>query len=173
MKLASFLSLIFTLIVAGACSTTQVAQCHEPDWYELGRQTGALGHPMKLNSDSQLICKDSNPEINSQLYTNGHRAGLIDYCKPTNAFELGRSGINYDNICPIEYESKFLVSYYNGIKIRRLKEANHQLDLKLNKLAERFGNSPVNMSKSPEVSSLQNEQEANLKEISRIESTIN
>lgn len=127
--------LLFTLFLS-ACSTTSNLQvCQEADWYELGRREGVLGKPMIAeNTHLPLLCQNSDPEKQRILYDIGRKAGLVDYCKPINAFELGKDAREISNVCPPESQTLFVEFYNKGLQVRNLQDTNQSLDEKINLL---------------------------------------
>ena len=124
------LALFIVTILITACTSTPAVEtpCQEGDWYEIGRRDGANGRPLSLEHKYPGFCDNSNVEKNRALYENGRNAGLIEYCKPENAFEMGRSGLPYYGVCPKPVEDKFLSNYHNGKKYRGLQKDNAQIN---------------------------------------------
>jgi hypothetical protein len=46
-----------------------------------------------------------------------YRKGVDEYCTPSNAYSVGSSGKIYENVCPKESESAWLVEYKKGRKV--------------------------------------------------------
>ena len=117
---------VFALI---ACSSPQNrGPCQEPDWYEIGRRRGAQGQPLGDVAGEGQTCPDSDRELQSALYRNGHDRGLIEYCTPELGFELGRTGAEFKEICPQPLAQAFLKSYLAGARSYQLEKANQAID---------------------------------------------
>ena len=86
--------------------------CVQRDWYEIGRQDGRIGESIyKLENWSTLCPKTMKKEV----YKLGYRKGLKNYCSPGNAYELGKSGVAYKNVCQDSQTRRlFLRSYNDG-----------------------------------------------------------
>ena len=131
--------LVILAFLLSACSSVPSEKCQEADWYEIGRRDGALGTPLdQKNLEIPGLCHNSNEKFNEDLYINGRNAGLVEYCQPNNGFELGREGGNYRSVCPPEVEQKFLESYRRGQKVRKLQEANQDIDRKISSLYQQL-----------------------------------
>ncbi len=121
--------------LAGCVALTQnseKATCAQTDWYELGRRDGSQGLPGERLPQHQRECgTDFNPDWKA-IYSNGRDAGLVDYCEARNAFDMGRMGVAYYNVCPSNFETRFLAQYKKGQDIRNIETQNHKLDAKIN-----------------------------------------
>ncbi|NJL23774.1 MAG: DUF2799 domain-containing protein [Calothrix sp. SM1_5_4] len=126
-----------TLILLSACATQQEnVSCVQRDWYELGRRDGARGATMDRMEIFERECPSKDWET---IYINGRNAGLVDYCAPENAFELGRMGIAYLYVCPSTIEPAFLSAYRKGQHARKLEMRAKELDARINSLNEKVG----------------------------------
>ncbi len=114
----------------------QADLCANTDWYEIGRQDGAKG----LSEDQLELrlrsCVPNQRERVAQLYLTGRNVGLVDYCSPTNAFNLGRNGQAYTQVCPHPMERDFLREYRRGQRVFELEQANRQLDQRIGSLSQ-------------------------------------
>lgn len=135
------IGLIIALAFAlSACSSanSQKNTCTERDWFELGRHDGAQGSTddklQKYTNDCRKAAINADAET---MYVNGRNAGLVEYCTPENAFELGRMGIAYMYVCPSTVEPKFLVGYRKGQRARELEIENKKIDGRIDSLSEK------------------------------------
>lgn len=140
------LSLIVLATVAwallGGCASKPIeaekATCEQADWYELGRSDGSQGSPTNRLTQHQKDCaKSLNPEWET-VYTNGRNAGLVEYCDPKNAFELGRMGVAYYYVCPSTVEPLFLAGYRKGQQARELELQNQKIDGEIDQLTQKI-----------------------------------
>ena len=115
-----FWALIFLSLISVSCTTlrTEKPTCLERDWYELGRRDGSQGqNDSKLNAYKNECSKAFSTQAET-LYINGRNAGLVEFCRPENGFDLGRMGIVYEHVCPAIMESEFMTAYNKGQKTR-------------------------------------------------------
>lgn len=131
---------ILALVTAlsGCVSKPEKASCDQRDWFELGRSDGARGTTSdKLNRHRE----DCGPKPRSDwdtMYANGRNAGLVEYCSPENALELGKSGIPYLYVCPVTMEQEFLKGYRKGQRARELEVETRQLDTQIDFVTQRL-----------------------------------
>lgn len=133
----------FALTLCGLTSCTSapsadIATCEQADWYELGRRDGSQGSPTDRLSQHQKACPKNFTSEWETMYTNGRNAGLVEYCDPKNAYELGRMGGAYYYVCPSTVEPQFLTGYRRGQQARDLEIRNQKLDDQINQLAQKL-----------------------------------
>lgn len=135
-----FASALFFAFNSVSCASknVDVATCEQADWYELGRRDGSQGTPTDRLTQHQKDCaKSFNPDWET-VYTNGRNAGLVEYCEPKNAYELGRMGVAYHYVCPSTVEPPFLLSYRKGQDARELEIQNQKLDEQINDTTQKL-----------------------------------
>jgi len=125
-----------------ACGSNPVVAdkpaCAQADWYELGRLDGAQGSPADRFTQHQKECaKNFNAEWET-MYNNGRNAGLVEYCDPKNAYELGRMGVTYYYVCPSTVEPQFLTGYRKGQQTRDIELQNQKLDEKIDQVTQKL-----------------------------------
>ncbi len=109
-------------------STPFDTDCPPRDWFELGRQDGSQGKPLKVFDSHVAQCGDSENPPNKVLYTNGRNSGLIGYCQASSGFEVGRSGERYNSVCPDYLETEFIEAFKKGRKILELQLAKAKVE---------------------------------------------
>lgn len=135
-----FVVALAMVITAGCATPGKRVACAERDWYETGRRDGMQGRPVTRLDQFKVACEGSVYSDWETMFVNGHNAGLVEYCAPDNAFELGRMGLAYQYVCPSTVEEKFLAGYRRGQKARDLESANQRLGVKIeNVVAELDG----------------------------------
>ena len=127
----------FTLL-ACASKTTDVAPCDQVDWYEIGRRDGAQGAPSERWAEQQKKCSTNISADWETMYANGRNAGLVEYCEPKNAYELGRTKLPYFYVCPSTVEPQFLKAYRKGQASHDLELANQKLDAQISDLNQKL-----------------------------------
>lgn len=145
------LFLLFTLIFAG-CAHQAHQPCQEKDWYEIGRQDGAVGVPETHYNQRTANCSNPTAQTKS-LYNQGRNAGLVSYCSPINAFELGKSDAKYHKVCPDNLEPDFLRSYHKGRKFIQLQNKNAELGKELRTLDEKISDQNISDQEKSQLSS--------------------
>lgn len=135
MTLLRFVSVLLAGLgaaVAMGCAHETVHVVESPcagiDWWEVGRTDGVSGEPLEKSlRESQVRC----PNVDVDLFKNGHEAGLVEYCSPAQGLAAGRSGLAYENSCPPHLERAFLEKYQEGRRIQRM-ELEHSSITPLN-----------------------------------------
>jgi hypothetical protein len=105
---------MFTLI---GCSSMNEKQCHTADWRLIGYEDGLAGHSSLQLKQHREACAKHGISPDLDQYLTGHREGLVVYCRPTKAFNLGRAGQSYPGICPTEMEDSLRPAYRDGAKV--------------------------------------------------------
>jgi hypothetical protein len=128
------------------CASTPTTICQEVDWYEIGRSEGAQGQPARETSTLKPRCEVSDSINLRSLYRNGHYAGLLEYCDPDNAFELGRIGQEFQDICPVSVREDFLYYYKKGRRSAELESQRQNLSQELDALIQRLRSQSIDPS---------------------------
>lgn len=89
---------VATLAGCATTSTLKAQDCPHANWHDIGYQDGLRG------ASSQAILKHSNTcqsqaTPDRKLWEEGRQKGLLEYCTPTNAYNLGRMGRTLTGIC--------------------------------------------------------------------------
>jgi len=170
------LALVLACGLTGCVSAQKVpepekATCEQADWYELGRRDGSQGTPTdRLTAHQKECAKNSNPEWET-IYTNGRNAGLVEYCDPKNAYELGRMGVAYYYVCPSTVEAPFLASYKMGQQAREIEIQNQKLDDQIDQLGQKLNSSESSNEKkeiNDQIEALKKARTKNDQELSKI-----
>lgn len=123
------------LMITGCATTTGLSksQCEQlaqnsTDWRTLGEQDGLMGRGadyfgqhlqacnQKLNMLANVMTTSTVLQSkNQQLWEQGRQAGLKKYCTPLRAYQLGREGFSYQNVCPQEQMVELLKANDEGL----------------------------------------------------------
>lgn len=128
---------ILALAMAGCATTTPTglnkAQCdqlnlNKADWQKLGEQDGLMGRTPDYFAKHLEGCgkiTNMSPTVmttpsafaanNQQAWETGRQAGLKRYCTPLRAYQLGREGFSYQNVCPQEQMIELLKANDEGL----------------------------------------------------------
>lgn len=121
----------------GAISSPKVSgdPCRNADWFEVGRIDGLTGTPMG-NSTYMGRCRAQGIDVNDELYAAGWNRGLVEYCTPVRAFDAGRTGQSYSQVCPPHLEPEFLKRFHLGAQISKLEKRNSALESEVDRRLE-------------------------------------
>ncbi|MCB0421647.1 MAG: DUF2799 domain-containing protein [Bdellovibrionales bacterium] len=170
----SFLLSLVLLFLSGCAHEVKQA-CNEVDWYEIGRNDGAVGRTEDYFQNYESYCPSGKIDRVQVLYFHGREAGLSSYCDPKNAFELGHSGKIHDHVCPLEYQNSFLLHYNRGLEYRKIEETNLALTKELRQIRSQLTisnlNEQVRADLKKKIDSLENKLQLNNGQLSKIEGT--
>lgn len=101
--------------------------CGHADWFEVGRIDGLSG--VKIDHSSYIgRCEARGSTVDRELYSAGWQRGLLEYCTPERGFDAGRSGQDYQGICPSHVETAFLNRFKVGAEIAALDRKNTEIE---------------------------------------------
>ena len=125
--------------LAGCASRrAKTLSCNQRDWYEIGRQDGAQGAPLDHVGRYRTECGGTLQIHDEMIYANGRHAGLVEYCQVESAFQVGRAGQPYHDVCPAPIDEAFLASYRRGQRARELEQRYRDLDAEIESLSDRL-----------------------------------
>lgn len=124
--------LLVTLLWLSGCSTLSEQQCRLGDWYGLGYQDGQAGRTQARLANYHQDCADYGVTPDLKRWQEGYNKGLEYYCIPELAYAKGKSGDNYQGVCP--NDASFRQQYDRGRREYQLQQALDQLDADLEQL---------------------------------------
>lgn len=92
-------ALLLPLLLLGGCATIAEEDCAGMDWYALGIGDGRNGYPIDRINAHREACQGVGIAPDSQAWLDGRAEGLHEYCRLTNAIELGYAGSSYAGVC--------------------------------------------------------------------------
>lgn len=164
---------VILFLCLGACTTTKPDKltCGERDWYEAGRRDGSQGATLDRLSQYKRECAGEFNGFWETMYTNGRNAGLVEFCAPDNAYELGRMGIAYMYVCPSTVEPDFLAGYRRGQDARKLEIENQKLDAEIDNVSAKLNQSETDYQRrelASELEELKKTRAQNEKDLTKI-----
>lgn len=148
--------LILSAFALTGCQSTKDQHCQEADWFELGRRVSSLGQPNVYNHKPlPLVCQQSENSYFIRLYNNGYNQGLVEFCRPEVAFEMGRSGLTFNKICPKENHSLLIKAHEKGQKFLKLDNANTKLLKRIENMSLEKENTQLNSKKRSQLIELE------------------
>lgn len=102
-------------------------QCQQSNWQTIGYQDGLLGRSQDYIQKHIKQCAKANTTPNQQQWRQGREEGLKRYCTPLRAYQLGREGYDYNDVCPQSMTLDLLKAHDEGY-------LNYQREQRLNQL---------------------------------------
>lgn len=103
------------------CATMSASECATANWQDLGHKDGQHGYPLSHMDERRQDCAKNGVSLNSDQYQAGYKAGILEYCTPSNGQTVGLQGQVYLNSCPANLEPEFLSHYEAGKRVYRAK----------------------------------------------------
>jgi hypothetical protein len=123
------ISLALSIAVAG-CGGGSVSesQCYAGDWETLGFRDGRHGLSHTRLLEHQDACVPHGVVPDRTAYLAGWQAGVAEYCRPSNGFDVGAQGYLHDNVCPEAQRHAFEDAYRSGRQLYLARVAVEDLE---------------------------------------------
>jgi hypothetical protein len=112
--------LVLLALATGGCATMSKEECRSIDWRTVGYEDGATGQSVERLSERRRACARHGVVPDLDAYRLGRDEGLLEYCRPANAFRVGSAGRGYDGACPAHLAAGFGEAYEAGRQLWRL-----------------------------------------------------
>ena len=122
-----FLILIALGWSLSACSTMNKNECNTSDWRAIVYEDGVEVRSGSYLSKHRKACAKHEVTPQAETYYQGHARGVRIYCRPQNAFLVGRRGSTYQGVCPEEMAADFEFEYSRGYAIYTMERRFSQL----------------------------------------------
>lgn len=130
--------LLLAGVLLNGCETMSEDQCLAGAWGERGYQDGLEGYtPARLDEHAEA-CAQYGVAPDPVAYASAREDGLRRYCTYTNAFQVGRRGETYRQVCRPEEELAFLPAYSDGRRLHEAEEAVESAERDLNSAISRI-----------------------------------
>jgi Protein of unknown function (DUF2799) len=126
-KLIGIISTVTIIFMLAGCASVSKEDCLVADWFENGRMDGIQGKSRTEFQNRAKPCLEHGVSADRQAYYKGHDDGLTYYCTEQKGFELGRKGLSYTSVCPLELEKDFRAGYQNGMQLFCSEESGFEL----------------------------------------------
>lgn len=121
MKLVKTMWPFLVMVSFYGCTTMSQKECLSSDWYAVGYDDGYRGYTAVQFSKHHKACAKHGVTADFQAYQSGREQGLLVFCKPERAFQIGKQGKSYQGVCPETVEQEFLSAYHAGNRLYKIK----------------------------------------------------
>ena len=101
------------------CAPISKMECLRGDWHTRGYQDGRAGRSIDQIARYSESCEKHSVNPDPIAYQNGHKIGILEFCRPEIGFRQGENNKNYSGACPAKLESDFLNAYLDGLELAR------------------------------------------------------
>lgn len=129
MRILISLALLLTL---GSCATLSEAECRAGDWGLVGYEDGAQGRLPEFIAQHREACAEYGIPPDLDQYLAGRERGLVQYCTPQRAYDLGRQSRPVANVCPAAMSSQLDRANFRGRTYRHISDEIAELRRDIN-----------------------------------------
>jgi hypothetical protein len=146
--------IVFSAVLLGlsGCGLSK-SDCLEGDWFGIGLRDGRMGElPAKIEKHRESCGKhEIAPDVDR--WELGRQKGLLSYCTPDNAYDVGARGSRLKGSCPAASYAAMQPAYERGQKYHSINQQisdleNEKADLYQQLDAARLNDVPVKLSGS-------------------------
>ncbi len=120
--------IIASVLALGGCASMSKQECLSADWLARGIEDGKQGAPLSRLSEHTKSCGKVAVVPDEPLYAQGRARGLQEYCTSEVGLSQGSDNRTYHDVCPLDRERPFLVSYIDGLELYALELENENAD---------------------------------------------
>ena len=121
MNIMKMMCLFLVIVSFYGCTTMNQKECLSSDWYAVGYDDGYRGYTAVQFSKHHKACAKHGVTADFQTYQSGRAQGLMEFCKPKRAYQIGTQGKAYQGVCPETMEQEFLNAYQAGKRLHKMK----------------------------------------------------
>lgn len=118
-------------ILLNGCATMSKEECLYADWYSIGVEDGSRGAALSRIGQRREACAEHGVTPNMGQYQDGHTEGLESFCREASGFYAGKSGHQYNGVCPDYLEEEFLTGYEAGRNLYNLNKSIDNADYRI------------------------------------------
>lgn len=126
LKLLGLIAAVSTMTGCATMGGLSAAQC-QSNWQTIGYQDGLMGRSADYIQKHIKQCAKANAAPNQQLWAKGREEGLKRYCTPLRAYQLGREGYAYHDVCPASITLDLLKAHDEGYLNYQREQTLHRL----------------------------------------------
>lgn len=137
MDYRKILAMMAAVLVVQGCSSMSGQECAVADWQSVGYEDGVRGSSADRIGNYRKACAKHGVSPDLQAYREGRAAGLREFCRPDNGYNLGVRGRNYNGVCPADLDEEFFAAYQSGKRLYTLRRAVSSIESQIRSNEER------------------------------------
>lgn len=106
-----------------SCAGLSEQECQTVSWETIGYEHGVAGRSAEDLGHYRKGCAAHGVTPDLAAYRRGREQGLLEFCQPARAHQLGRQGAGYPSVCPDDAHGTLRSAFQAGSELYRL-EAN-------------------------------------------------
>lgn len=107
---------VVVTVLPGCVKRLSKQQCISMNWYELGMKDGSAGKTKSMLGKEINDCARYKLTVDTNAYAKGWRKGVRQFCQPSNAYDLGAAGRQYNRVCPTDLARNFSHAWRRGLR---------------------------------------------------------
>jgi hypothetical protein len=127
----NLLYLIALVLVLPGCASMSGQECAVADWEAVGYEDGVRGASGDRIGNYRKACAKHGVAPDLKAYQTGREAGLREYCRPENGYNLGVRGGTYSGVCPVDLDVDFFAAYTDGKRLYELRASVRRIDTQI------------------------------------------
>lgn len=141
--------ILISSLLASCASLSPQLSCEGTNWFELGRQAGRQGQPLKEEWNLESICGQDRTLYQQKfaILETGYQSGLSEFCSPENAFNLGRLGLEKQANCPERFQENYSKAFNQGLRYAQLEKSSLDTDKRIEKISDELGYAGLSLAK--------------------------
>ena len=124
-------------LMLGSCATISKKSCMTDSWYDVGFK-GAIDNHDRADhiSDVTNTCGKLGISVELDAYESGVEDGTRQFCEPSNGYQWGLKGRNYNGICA---NPAFSAAYSEGQFVYKIEQRRSAISSQLSSIRSRLG----------------------------------
>lgn len=131
MRHPKVLCLIAFVLGLPGCASMSGQECAVADWEAVGYEDGVRGASGDRIGNYRKACAKHGVAPDLKAYQTGREAGLREYCRPENGYNLGVRGGTYSGVCPADLDVDFFAAYTDGKRLYELRASVRRIDTQI------------------------------------------
>lgn len=107
-------------VFLGSCAGLSEQECKTASWETIGYEHGVAGRSAQHLGHYRKACSAHGVTPDLAAYRRGRELGLLEFCQPARAYQLGRQGAGYPGVCPNDADGTLRSAFQAGSEVHHL-----------------------------------------------------